>query len=236
MQWLLLNFLSSESYKKSQSGKNKENKRNVTKCGLILNWFLCKTYAESLSVNRKDVQKNHCRQIGEILALATIILVSIMVYLFKPHVSTTSLVTYNALVIAAAVFLLNFHFGELRDVSFWYIEGKSTANHSIEPFSFLHKNKTQPAAVKIIEVKASFIAVLLVSIIFLMVSSFIVIASIKVLNSLALALSIISSVGILAILIGTFYVYLKAAKEYGGKRQKPRRQGRSNNSGSTILF
>ena len=102
-------------------------------------------------------------------------------YYFKPHIDTSFLVTYNALVIAAVIFLLNFHFGELRDVSSWYIEGKPMTNHGFKPFHFWHGNATQPAAVKIVEVKAFFITLLLISIIFLMISSFIIIALIKAL-------------------------------------------------------
>lgn len=143
-------------------------------------------------------------------------ILAIIVY-FKPHIDTTFLVTYNALVIAAVIFLLNFHFGELRDVSSWYIEGKPTTNHSFKPFHFWHGNATQPAAVKIVEVKAFFITLLLISIIFLMVSSFIIIALIKALYILAFALTIISSACILIILIATFYVYIGSAKEYAHK-------------------
>ncbi len=192
---------------------DKENEKKVTECSLISNWFVGKTHAEQpLSVDGKKALGRN------LAAVAIVIILAFIIAIYHPHVNTTSLVTYNALVIAAVIFLLNFHFGELRDVSSWYIGGKPTANHSIELFSFWHENKSDmPAAVKVVEVKALFITVLLISIIFLMVSSFIVIASIKALDILAFVLSIISSVGILTILIGTFCAYLKSAKEYARK-------------------
>ena len=180
-----------------------------------MNWFFDKTYAESSYVNRKAAQKNP--YLKSIIVIVLFAILAIIMYYFKPHIDTSFLVTYNALVIAAVIFLLNFHFGELRDVSSWYIEGKPMTNHSFKPFHFWHGNATQPAAVKIVEVKAFFITLLLFSIIFLMVSSFIIIALIKALDILAFALTIISSASILTILIATFYVYIGSAKEYAHK-------------------
>lgn len=151
---------------------------------------------------------------GKLVALSIIIALLILIILYILHVhiniKINLLVTYNALVIAAAVFLLNYHIDELRDVTTSY--RKKNVKKS-EAFRFWAKNKTQDAGVRIVEVKTFFIGVILLAIIFLMISSLIIIASFD-LNLFALWLSCVSSIGIVAVLTITFYIYLKAAVNF----------------------
>ena len=185
----------------------KLSRSEITLSGLLFSFLLGKSYMKS-KVEEKAIKKG--RWAIPLMVVAVIILIVLLYFKISFNIKTNLLVSYNALVIAAAVFLLNYHMGELRDVTTSY-RNKNTKNQ--EKFLFWTKNKTQDAGIRIVEVKAFFIGVILLAIIFLMISSFIIIASINQ-NLVALWLSSVSSIGIVAVLTVTFYIYLKAAVNF----------------------
>ena len=185
----------------------KSSRNEITLFSLLFSFSLGKSYMKS-KVEEKVIKKG--RRAILFMVAAVIILIVLLYFKISINIRTNLLVSYNALVIAAAVFLLNYHMGELRDVTTSY-RNKNTKNQ--EKFLFWTKNKTQDAGIRIVEVKAFFIGVILLAMIFLMISSFIIIASINQ-NLVALWLSSVSSIGIVAVLTITFYIYLKTAVDF----------------------
>ena len=185
----------------------KSSRNEITLFSLLFSFLLGKSYMKS-KVEEKVIKKG---RLAILLMVAAVIILIVLLY-FKIFINirTNLLVSYNALVIAAAVFLLNYHMGELRDVTTSY-RNKNTENQ--EKFLFWTKNKTQDAGIRIVEVKAFFIGVILLAIIFLIASSFIIIASFNQ-NLVALWLSFVSSFGIVTVLTVTFYIYLKTAVDF----------------------
>ena len=185
----------------------KSSRNEITLFSLLFSFLLGKSYMRS-KVEEKVIKEGRWAIL--FMVVAVIILIVLLYFKIPFNINTNLLVSYNALVIAAAVFLLNYHMGELRDVTTSY-RNKNTENQ--KKFLFWTKNKTQDAGIRIVEVKAFFIGVILLAIIFLMISSFIIIASINQ-NLVALWLSSVSSIGIVAVLTVTFYIYLKAAVNF----------------------
>ena len=185
----------------------KSSRNEITLFSLLFSFLLGKSYMKS-KVEEKVIKKGRWAIL--FMVAAVIILIVLLYFKISINIRTNLLVSYNALVIAAAVFLLNYHMGELRDVTTSY-RNKNTENQ--EKFLFWTKNKTQDAGIRIVEVKAFFIGVILLAIIFLITSSFIIIASFNQ-NLVALWLSFVSSFGIVTVLTVTFYIYLKTAVDF----------------------
>lgn len=187
----------------------KLSKGEISLHSLLFLFILGRSFMKSESAGKKKVIKR-----GKLVIISVVISLIVLIIIYISHINinirTNLLVTYNALVIAAAVFLLDYHIGELRDVTTSY--RKKNERGSGE-FKFWTENEAQDAGVRIVEVKAFFISIILLAIIFLMVSSLILITSLD-LNLLALWLSSISSIGIVSVLMITFYIYLKAAVDF----------------------
>lgn len=175
---------------------------------------------ESKSTDDEKVIKRGKLVVPTIIAISLLIL--ILIYIFHiQNIKTNLLITYNALVIAATVFLLNYHIAELRDVTTSY---RNPDTKTSEKFEFWTKNRAQDAGIRIVEVKTFFISIILLAIVFLMLSSLIIIASLN-LNVFALWLSSVSSIGIVAVLTITFYIYIKSAINFAKENPyKPKTQ------------
>ena len=190
----------------------KSPKSEISLSSLLFSFVRGKSFMKSKSIDKEKVIKK-----GRLVIIPIIIALVILILIYILHVyidiKINLLVTYNALVIAAAVFLLNYHIGELRDVTTSYRNKNARKDKA---FKFWTENKTQDAGVRIVEVKTFFICLILLGIIFLMLSSLIIIASLN-LNLFALWLSSVSSIGIVAVLTITFYIYLKSAVNFAKK-------------------
>jgi hypothetical protein len=192
----------------------KKNIGEVTKLGLILAMPRGRSYKKEMEREEKTRYAKNGRIIIAFTIVSIVVVILILGLLSSTlHINIAALVTYNALVIAAAVFLLTYHLTELRDTTGFYKRNKDRSNVK-GAFDFWITNESQDAAVRIVEVKAFYMSIMLVAVVFLMVSSFIAIASLESLSFVALGLSIISSIGIVAILILTLHIYLEAAVKF----------------------
>jgi uncharacterized Tic20 family protein len=197
---------------------NKKNIDKVTELGLIFAIPRGKTYQRQWNSkkNEEKAKVTHKRYSCCIFVYVIVVFVSTIIIdlSLTSHIKFHDLIIYNALIIAAAIFLLTYHLEELRDVTTFIAEGRFIGGRN-KPFHFWKENKTQGAGVAAVQNRAFVISTTLIAIIFFILSSFIIIASVDSFYLIiAFDLSIIGSLVIMANLFYTFYLYLKTLVTY----------------------
>ncbi len=156
-----------------------------------------------LFVFKNKIKENVMKFVFFILIVATLLLLHLLLH-FPKTFSTSDLITYNSMFIVAAVFLLTYHLGELRDITTWIRDGKDSSG---KPFYYDKKNTNQPSGKDIAEVKIFYVGSVILAIFLFALSSLLII--LEVCAPFALILSFIASLIIAFLLIFTLLTYIK---------------------------